>query len=90
MFTITNPAHLRVMANNPEVKNIEPYKIEADGHKYIPGETRLLIGLEDFSEYNGEKVEITAIRENGEYGKAYYVKGRINEVMNWVYEYRLV
>ena len=65
-------------------------KIEASGHKYRPGEIRTLIGLEDFSEYNGEEVEITAIRKDGEYGKAYYVKGRINEVLNWVYEYRLM
>lgn len=88
-ITMTDPMVCRAMANHPNFKSAELYKAEANGHKYVPGETRTLTGLESYPEYNGEKVEITAIRDDGEHGKAYYVKGRINEVVNWVYEYRL-
>lgn len=55
-----------------------------------PGETRTLTGLVDFPEYNGQKVKITAIRMDGPKGKAYYVEGKINDVVNWIYKCRLV
>ena len=59
-------------------------------HKFAVGETRTLTGLIDFPEFNGERVKITGIREDGPRGKAYYVEGRIaDEACNWVYEYRL-
>ena len=67
----------------------ELFKVDEDGHKYKVGETRILVGLEDFPEFNGEQVEITAFRSNDEYGKTYYIKGRINQYLNWLYEYRL-
>lgn len=76
-------------AVDAEAYNRKRYKAETNGHKYASGETRTLTGLESYPEYNGEKVEIIAIRDDGEHGKAYYVKGRINEVFHWVYEYRL-
>lgn len=45
--------------------------------KPAPGEIRTLTGLRDFPEHNGEQVKITAIREDGTSGKAYYIEGRI-------------
>ena len=86
-LTITNTLLCRVVAPNPNFIIAELYKAESNGHKYAPGETRTLTGLESCPEYDGEQVQITAIRKDGKYGKAYYVKGRINEVANWVYEY---
>jgi hypothetical protein len=68
----------------------EIFKVEQNGHKYNIGDVKTLIGLETCSRFNGEKVTITAFREDGEFCKAFYVKGSINEVLNWVYEYRLV
>ncbi len=61
----------------------------SDGHKYKVGDIVELTGLEDSPEYNGTKAEITNIREDGQYGKCYYIKGEVNAVLNWTYEYRL-
>lgn len=88
--TIDDPVALRMLSGDPSLKSVELYIVEPDGHKYGPGETRMLTGLEDFPEYNGQSVEITSIRKDGPKGKAYYIKGKINEFINWVYEYRLV
>ena len=88
-ISTSDPAACRAIALNPDFMSSELYKAEADGHKYKPGETRTLTGLVDFPEHNGQQVKITAIRENGSHGKAYYIEGEINEVVNWVYEYRL-
>lgn len=80
----------RAISKLPGFHSVELYKAESDGHKYKPGETRTLTGLVDFQEYNGQEVKITAVRMDGAKGKAYYVEGKINDVVNWVYEYRLV
>lgn len=88
--SITDVATLRSLSNDPNFVSMELFKAEADGHKFAVDETRTLVGLTSFPEYNGEKVKITAIRKNGPNGsKAYYIEGRINAVLNWVYEYRL-
>ena len=63
--------------------------VKPNGHKFAIGETRELLELATYPEYNGDKVEITNFRKDGRFGKAYYVKGRINERLNWIYEYRL-
>lgn len=79
----------RALSNHPGVCPAELYKANSNGHKYQPGDMPVLTGLVSFPEYNGQQVKITSIREDGPEGKAYYIKGKINEVMNWVYEYRL-
>lgn len=89
-FSTDNPDTLRAIAKDPSFTSAELYKAQSKGHKFAPGEIRTLTGLEHFKEFNGQQVKITAIREDGPYGKAYYVEGKINEVVNWVYEYRLV
>lgn len=58
-------------------------------HLFRPGDTATLIGLETFPQYNGDTVTIEAVRRSGVFGRCYYVKGRINLDLNWVYEYRL-
>ena len=78
----------RAIHESPTWQSAELYPAESNGHKYKPGEMRTLTGLRDFPEHNGEQVKITAIREDGTNGKAYYIEGRIP--INWVYEYRLV
>ncbi len=67
----------------------EIFQTEKSGHKYNIGETRTLVGLESYPLYNGTTVVISSYRDDGEFGKAYYVQGAINEYLNWVYEYRL-
>lgn len=86
----TNSAQwCRANANNPAFVSEELFKDSADGHKFKAGDKCRLVGLVDFPEFNGQKIEITAIRENGACGKAYYIKGPINKFVNWIYEYRL-
>lgn len=85
----TDAETLKAIKNDPRYKSAELYPALADGHQFKVGDSCVLVGLEDFPEYNGETVEITAIREDGSRGRAYYIEGRINEVLNWVYEYRL-
>lgn len=89
VITIKDPEICKKVSSNPYFESVELYKSEPNGHKFKVGEERTLIGLQSFPEYNGEKVKITAIRKDDDFGRAYYIEGRINEVMNWVYEYRL-
>lgn len=58
-------------------------------HLFHPGDEAILAGLEDYPQYNGDTVTIEAVRQGGVFGRCYYVKGRINQDLNWVYEYRL-
>lgn len=67
----------------------QPYISKPNGHKFAVGDVCTLCNLETYPEYNGETVTIVNIRDDGPYGKAYYVEGRINKVANWVYETRL-
>lgn len=72
--------------------NDEVFKGKNNGHKFSVGQKCRLFGLEDYPEFNGEIIEITSIREDGEHGKAYYFKATnslIAEQLNWTYEYRL-
>ena len=85
--SIDDPQWIRKNAHH--INQEELFKTDKDGHKYNVGEIRTLVGLEDFPEFNGEQVEITSFRSDATYGKTYYIKGRINEYLNWVYEYRL-
>jgi len=89
LLSIDDPDVLRAIKDNLSFENAELYRATPDGHKFSVGQVCILTGLEDFPEYNGEEVTITSAREDGHHGKAYYISGRINEVMNWVYEYRL-
>lgn len=88
--TITNKEALRELADSPLLTSKELYPSNENGHKFSVGDECTLTGLQDFPEFNGRTVEITAIREDGPRGKAYYIKGDINKFMNWVYEYRLI
>jgi hypothetical protein len=89
-ISIDDPNFLRAMKGNPSIEGVELFRAAPRDHKFTAGQKCILTGLEDFPEYNGDEVKVTAIREDGPYGKAYYISGRINEVMNWTYEYRLV
>lgn len=88
-ISICDPKVLRAIKGDPRFVNAQLCPTKRDGHKYDVGETRTLTGLVDFPEYNGEKVTIAGFWEDGFYGKAYYIDGRITEVINWVYEFRL-
>ena len=78
-----------IRENAHSIESDELFKVSKDGHLYNVGDVRTLTGLEDFPEFNGEEVTILSYRCSDEYGKTYYVKGRINQYLNWVYEYRL-
>lgn len=84
---------LEAMRNDPQIKLLgqeELYPIERDGHKFEIGEEVELCGLVEYPEYNGQTVVITNFRDNtGLRDRAYYIKGVINEHLNWVYEDRL-
>lgn len=72
--------------------NKECFKGKENGHKFKSGDNLELFGLTDYPQFNGEIVEITAIREDGSHGKAYYFKTDNPELaaqLNWTYEYRL-
>ncbi len=88
-LTISSPQVIRAIAKDPAFVNSEWFKAEANGHKFKSGDTAILTGLADFPEFNGTTVKITAIREDGPRGRAYYIAGKIDEMLNWVYEYRL-
>ena len=88
-ISTADPKVLRQIATNPDFVSAELHKGAPDGHKFTPGETCRLTGLVDFPEYNGTTVKISAIRQDGTHGKAYYIEGDINRYMNWVYEIRL-
>lgn len=85
--SVTDAVWLRENAHRIEQEEL--FVTEKAGHKFNIGDTRTLVGLVDFPEFNGEQVEITAFRSDDEYGKTYYIRGRINQYLNWVYEYRL-
>jgi hypothetical protein len=90
LVKIDNPLMLRALAGNPAMVSCESNKLdEPDGHKFKVGEQLFLTGLEDFPEFNGSTVTVTAYREPGARGRAYYIKGTINHYCNWVYEHRL-
>lgn len=78
----------RAIHGNLIWQSAELYPGQDTGHKFKPGEIRTLTGLRDFPEHNGKQVKITAIREDGTNGKAYYIEGNIP--LNWVYEYRFI
>lgn len=87
--TSTDPLICRQMTSENGFTSAELYKAESNNHKFSPGQVCILTGLIDFPEHNGEEVVITSIREDGPKGKAYYIRGVINEAVNWIYEYRL-
>lgn len=89
VVSVSDPKLCRAISQSPDFTSRELFKAEANGHKFTPGETKTLTGLVNYPEYNGQAVKITAIRQDGAHGKAYYIEGQINEVVNWVYEYRL-
>lgn len=88
-ITITNSNLCRKISDDKRFISAELYHKESSGHKYNIGDKCKLHGLIDFPEFNNSIVEITGIRCDGVYGKAYYIKGEINKYLNWVYEYRL-
>ncbi len=72
--------------------NKELFKGTRSNHKFTIGQRCELIELENYPEFNGEEVKITAIRKDGQYGKAYYFKPDnliVATQLNWTYEYRL-
>ena len=88
LCTTTNPEVIRKLAQDPNLTPAQLFVGKADGHKFKPGDVCTLTGLLDFPEFNGDKVTIDYIREDGPRGKAYYISG--SEIpINWVYEYRL-
>lgn len=88
---ITDPTVCRAIANDPNFISVEAFQQpKTNKHEFNVGDVCILHNLQNFPEFNGTEVEITSIRENGEWGRAYYIKGRINEYLNWVYEYRLI
>lgn len=72
--------------------NDEVFKGEENNHKFIVGQILELFGLEDYPQFNGEKVTISSFREDGPHGKAYYLTSNnpnLDGQLNWTYEYRL-
>lgn len=72
--------------------NKELFKSTESNHKFVIGQRCKLMELKDYPEFNGEEVKITAIREDGRHGKAYYFKSdnpAVETQLNWTYEYRL-
>lgn len=89
-FSCADPLVLRAIKGNQDFVSAENrIGKKSRHHKFKTGDRAILVGLESFPEYNGEDVVITNVREDGDHGRAYYIQGRINEVVNWVYEYRL-
>lgn len=88
-ISVQNSEMLRLLAEDSSIISIQPYKAAANGHLFQEGDEAILHGLENFSEFNGQKVKISAIRKNEDFGRTYYIEGAINKFVNWVYEYRL-
>ena len=88
-ISITNPDLMRATADDPDFRSAMLFTAPPSGHKYKMGDRLSLTGLEDYPEFNGAPVVIAAIRQDGPYGKAYYIDGPANNLFNWVYEYRL-
>lgn len=81
---------IRRLASDPSITSAQLHPTEAtEAHKYKVGDTCILDRLTTFPEYNGEEVVIENVREDGDHGRCYYIRGRINEVLNWVYEDRM-
>ncbi len=77
---------------NIKFMDSELFKGNDNNHKFKEGDILELHGLEDYPQFNGELVEISSIREDGHYGKAYYFKtsnAELAENLNWIYEHRL-
>ncbi len=89
VVTIVNPTVNRMLADEPAFVSIEAFKVEPDGHLFAVGDFPTLTGLTSYPEFNGTKVEITAIRRDDVNGRCYYIKGDIDKYINWIYEYRL-
>ncbi len=82
--------HDNVFYNN-QFEVAEFYQIEANKHKYKPGDILELHGMEQYPQFNGETVQITTYRKDGMDGKAYYFKTKNKELsdnLNWIYEHR--
>lgn len=77
---------------NIKIINDEVFKGKENNHKFKPGDTVVLFGLEDYPQFNGTIVTISSIRQDGQYGKAYYFSTDnedLSNQLNWTYEYRL-
>lgn len=85
----SNAEQCRALGRDPNFIPGMLYPGDPNGHKFKPGDTCTLVGLVDYPEFNGQTVKIEGIREDGAFGRAYYVEGAINSCVNWVYEYRL-
>ena len=74
-----------------EVINAEIFPIEPCGHKFKIGDKCRIHGMETYTEFNGEIVTISEIRQDGKHGNAYYFTTTKPELvnLNWTYEYRL-
>lgn len=66
-----------------------PFKAESDGHLFAPGDEVRLKDLVEHTAYNGTTAVVRGIRQDGANGKAYYVDGKISEVLDYVFESRL-
>jgi len=88
-ISTSNPHECRALANDPDFVSVELMPGAENGHKFKPGDVCTLHGLVDFPEFNGQSVTISSIREDGPKGRAYYIRGRMDQTINWVYEYRL-
>lgn len=87
--SLTDPVSIRLNVDNPNFVSAELNVSKRKGHKFKKNQKCVLCGLASFPEYNGQTVTITNYREDGQFGKSYYIKGEINKHLNWVYEYRL-
>ena len=87
-ITVTDPELIREIAADPSIGRFR-ITAKAAGHQFKPNDIAVLTGLTDFTEYNGQQVKITDIREDGPCGRAYYIEGEINTHLDWTYEYRL-
>ena len=70
----------------------ETFHGEPDGHRFRPGQEARLAGLEQYPEFNGEIVTITAIRVDAMGSRAYYFRTGnpgLAAQLNWIYEHRL-
>ena len=72
-------------------QNVEAFKADANGHIFKPEDKVVIHGMENLTDLNGEVVTISAIRKDGDYGKAYYLKDnpKVLAEINWTYENRL-
>lgn len=59
------------------------------GHQFAVGDKLKLHSLVDFADFNGDEVEVIGLRDSTEWGPGYYIKGRINEFLDYVHECRL-